>query len=97
MVILYQERGTGKTCTLIELSARNNVPIATSYNTTYIKKKADELNLQIPNPIKVNNLEDLRGIGKVYIDDIDGLIKKLFPCDVQLISMSTGNKIETLL
>lgn len=75
MVILYQERGTGKTCTLIELLARNNVPIATAYNATYIKKKADEPNLQIPNPIKVNNLEDLRSIGKVYIDDIDGLIK----------------------
>ena len=97
MVILNQERGTGKTCTLIELSARNNVPIATPYDTKYIQNKAEELKLKIPNPIKINSLEDLNDIEKVYIDDIDGLIKKLFPCDVQLISMSTGDKIETIL
>lgn len=97
MVILNQERGTGKTCTLIKLSAKNNVPIAVPYDTTYIKNKAKELNLQIPEPIKVNDLEDLNCIGKVYIDDIDVLIKKLFHCSVQLVSMSTGDKIETLL
>lgn len=97
MVILYQERGTGKTCTLIELSARNNVPIATPYDTKHIKNKSEELKLQIPKPIKVNSLEDLNGIEKVYIDDMDILIKKLFPCDIQIATMSTGNKIESLL
>lgn len=97
MIILNQERGTGKTCTLIKLSAKNNVPIAAPYDTTYIKNKAKELNLQIPNPIKINNLEDLNSVEKVYIDDMDCLIKKLFPCDVQLVSMSTGDKIETIL
>lgn len=96
MVILYQERGTGKTCTLIELSAQNNVPIATPYNTEYIKRKAEELNLQIPSPIAVRSLEDLKDVDKVYIDDMDGLIKKLFPCDIQLVSISVGEKIETL-
>lgn len=96
MVILNQERGTGKTCTLIKLSAKNNVPIATPYNTTYIKVKAKELNLQIPEPIKVNDLADLNDVEKVYVDDMDCLIKKLFPCDVQLVSMSVGEKIENL-
>lgn len=96
MVILYQERGTGKTCTLIELSARNNVPIATPYDAEYIKRKAKELNLQIPSPVIVRSLEDLKDVDKVYIDDMDGLIKKLFPCDIQLVSMSVGEKIETL-
>lgn len=97
MTILYQERGTGKTCTLITLSARNNVPIATPYDVDYIKRTADKLNLTIPNPIKVNNLEDLNGIEKVYIDDMDSLIKKLFPCDVQLATISVGEKIEALI
>lgn len=97
MTIIYQERGTGKTCTLIKLSAKNNIPIATPYDITYVKNKAEELNLQIPNPIKVNNLEDLNSVGKVYIDDMDCLIKKLFPCNVQLVSMSIGDKIETIL
>lgn len=96
MVILNQERGTGKTCTLIKLSAKNNVPIAVPYGTAYIKQKAKELNLQIPEPIYIHNLEDLSGIDKVYVDDMDVLIKKLFPCNVQLASMSTGEKIETL-
>lgn len=96
MVILYQERGTGKTCTLIELSARNSVPIATPYNAEYIKSKAEELNLQIPSPITVCNLEDLKGVDKVYIDDMDSLIKKLLPCDVKLVSISVGERLETL-
>lgn len=96
MVILYQERGTGKTCTLIELSARNNVPIATPYDAEYIKRKAKELNLQIPSPITVRSLEDLKDVDKVYIDDMDGLIKKLFPCKVQIATLSIGDKIENL-
>ena len=97
MVILNQERGTGKTCTLITLSARNNIPISTPFDTLYIKAKAKELNLQIPEPISIKNLEDLNTIDKVYIDDMDILIKKIFPCDVQLIAMSAGEKIETIL
>ncbi|MCM1315232.1 MAG: hypothetical protein NC244_07695 [Alistipes senegalensis] len=96
MVILNQERGTGKTCTLIKLSSRNNIPIATPFNTKYIKNKAKELNLQIPEPIAIHNLNDLNGVGKVYIDDMDILIQNMFPCDTQLITMSVGDKIENL-
>lgn len=96
MVIIYQERGTGKTCTLIELSARNNMPIATAYNPTYIKDKARELNLTIPEPIKINTLADLENVDKVYIDDAEAVIQKLFPCSVQAITMSIGDKIENL-
>lgn len=96
MVILYQERGTSKTCTLIELSARNNVPIATAYNARYIKEKAAKLNLQIPEPIVINSFEDLTNVDKIYIDDMELVIKKLFPCDVQAVTMSVGERVERL-
>lgn len=96
MVVIYQERGTGKTCTLIGLSARNNVPIATAYNAKYIEDKAKELNMTIPKPIQINSLADLKCVDKVYIDDVEGVIKKFFPCDVQAITMSVGDKVESL-
>lgn len=64
MVILNQERGTGKTCTLIKLSSQNNIPIATPFNTLYIKSKAKELNLHIPEPIAIKNLDDLNNVDK---------------------------------
>lgn len=35
-----------------------------------------------PSPITVRSLKDLKDVDKVYIDDMDGLIKKLFPCKV---------------
>ena len=93
MVILYQERCTGKTCTLISLSARNNVPIATAYNTRYIKNTAKEMGLEIPEPIHINSLDDLRGVEKVYIDEIEGLFQKIIPCKVEAITMSPDERL----
>lgn len=97
MVFLYQERGTGKTCTLIKLSAKNNIPIGVPYNARYIKGKAAELNLQIPEPIVINSFEDLTNVDKIYIDDLKLVIKKLFPCDVQAVTMSVGERVEGMI
>lgn len=90
MEIFYQRRGTGKTCMLIMLSARNQIPIGVvnticKYN---IKEKARQLGYTIPDPIIIEKLSDLESCGDIYIDDFDLMLDKLSHKNVKGITMS---------
>lgn len=92
MEIFYQKRGTGNTCTLIEMSARNNIHIGVLSKTQqhYILDKANELNVKIPAPVVINELSDLNAYGAIYIDDFDCLINKLTNNNIKAVTMSEG-------
>lgn len=68
-------RGTGKTTRLVQESAKRQIPIVcpTNANAKIIFQRAKELNLQIPNPISVLdlNIEKHIGVGNILIDDAD--------------------------
>ena len=99
MEILYRGRGTGKTTALIYASALTRIPILTSSSKhgDYIKKRAKELNLSIPEPLTA---EDIRlggkmhgmGITQVFADDAEVLLEKALHeylgVDVQAITLT---------
>ena len=90
MEIFYQKRGTGKTCTLIEMSAQNNVHIGVlnKAQQQVILDKANELNVKIPAPVVINELSDFNAYGAIYIDDFDLLMKKLANDNIKAVTMS---------
>lgn len=79
MTLFYQKRCTGKTCTLVLMSAKNNIPIGTAYPSTkrHIEECAQEMGLNIPSPIVLKDISELKSYGEIYIDDLDIVLNKL--------------------
>lgn len=83
MTYITGERRSGKTRTLIFVSAITGYPIVvpTKSDVDFIKKQAKELNVKIPEPISATTLKMLsRGWidinDKFLIDDADSIIEQ---------------------
>ena len=96
MEVLYQKRGTGKSCTMINLSARNNIPIAVVHQVQkqHLEEQAQKLGLTIPEPIIIKQLSDLEYCGDIYIDDFDVMMNKLTDGHIKYVSMSYETKFD---
>ena len=87
MEIYFGGRGNGKTYKAIQLSKEKQMPIVcfSYHQIEYIKHKAKEMNLKIPEPIMV---EDVRKkvIGNrrgLIVDDLDLLLRRIFDDEVR--------------
>ena len=100
MRIINKGRGQGKTLQLLYASELTGYRIIcpTVEQTEYLKKKAKELKLDIPEPMSYISYAEVRGIlnEKILIDNIDQILEKIlteyFKRDVCAVTMSVPMK-----
>lgn len=84
MDIIYEERGSGKTTKLIQMSHDTWTYIVTTdrKRADYIFRMARDLGIDIPNPVSWDECKrdmfEGSFIKKILIDDADDLLKKYF-------------------
>jgi len=101
MEIITLKRGMGKTTRLIKESAKTGIPIlvASSMQACDLVEKAEEINLNMPNPLFIGNSKIYQyskrnsntmsvcingmNIEKVYVDELDMVLEKLIGCRVE--------------
>lgn len=96
MKIVRMNRGNGKTTYLIKKSAELQYPIIchSEKQKELIKKKAEKMELGIPEPISVNSInfrENLRGIDyntELLIDDLDIILHKILYNKINIATIS---------
>lgn len=94
MEIILGGKGQGKTLALIKESAENNVPIIvnTYSDKVHVESKANELNLQIPEPIVFEEVKNGRikvdGVSKVYVDDADTVLSNFIGAEVVIATIT---------
>ena len=81
MYKVFKKRGEGKTSDLLKKSAETGVTVL-SFNhmsALYAKDMAQRMGLDVPAPLSITSENILKGVrSKVYLDDADCVIKKLF-------------------
>jgi hypothetical protein len=78
--LIRKDRGTGKTTELIRLSANRGIPIIapTMMMANAIKKQAQELGVDIPEPTTINKIVNQGGKpGKYLIDELEICLRGL--------------------
>lgn len=96
MNVIYQGRGTGKTTQIIKTSAKGQIPILchSKMKQKYIIERANELNLNIPEPIifSFESYEAIKDKQHVLIDDIDLFLNNIFPkYSIKSVSVTANN------
>ena len=96
MQILFGNPGSGKTKALLEMSAKNNVPILVESEARVqrLLVKAQGYGVRIPAPITINQLND--GIKAVYIDDVKRLVEGVLHVDLKAISINRDDECEVI-
>lgn len=90
-------RGQGKTTAMVYASAATGAPILcpSHQQGKYIKLKADELGVEIPDPVYLEDDFRWRHIESVLVDDAEqvlrGLIKKAIGAELMAFTMSSNN------
>lgn len=88
MRLFNLKRGKGKSVRMLYASEFNHVPILCHNNAAkqYLIDKAEELEIDIPNPISVDDLTDARialDTSDVYVDEmplvLQSLLKRISP------------------
>lgn len=91
MKIYWGGRTNGKTIKTIQLSAEKQMPIVcfSYHQMEYIKYRAKEMNLKIPEPIMVEDVRrKVRGNRRgLIVEDLDLLLRRLFDDEVHYATM----------
>ena len=97
MKVLLMHRQTGKTTACIRASSGTGyvIIVPTMVQGEYVKRKAKEMNLEIPEPIlfhdAVTNRSVLMGIKGIIIDELNMCVQSLFgDIPVVLATVDTG-------
>lgn len=75
MKIIYKSRGEGKTTELVKMSASTGIPILCK-NIRYIIDIANELGLNIPEPITIKDYTPFSN-EKILVDDAEYVLEHL--------------------
>lgn len=92
---IIMERGHGKTTQLIFLSSKTNTPIITPFYKEHIKELAKELDVEIPEPLTLRELDNrcLKGTD-VLVDNaeyvLDNILLREFGVRPVAISITPG-------
>ena len=91
MQIIFGNPGSGKTKVLLEMSAKNNIPILVESDARVqrLMVKAQGYGVKIPAPITINQLND--GIKAVYIDDVKRLVEGVLKVSLQAITVNNDD------
>ncbi len=92
MKIIIGANGSGKTKKIIEFSAANNVPILceSKARADRLLQKALGYGIKIPLPIVFEDLKN-SPIKVVCIDEINGLIEKVFQVKVEAVTINVDD------
>lgn len=93
MKLMIGTPGTGKTKEILELSARNNVPVLceSDERKERLLVKAQGYGVYIPTPIVFN--EDLSNVEEVYVDDVQRLFDVMLDTKVSIASVNIVSDI----
>ena len=97
MIVLYGEPATGKTTTLLNMSANKQIPIVVvdSHYREHLKRRAKELGLEIPEPITWNDIKvgraKLRQISHYLIDETEYFLSTVLGGPVETLTMLKPN------
>ena len=96
MQIIFGNPGSGKTKKLLEMSAKNNIPILAESEARVqrLLVKAQGYGVRIPAPITINQLND--GIKEVYIDDVKRLVEVVLKVDLKGITVNRDEECEVI-
>ena len=96
MQIIFGNPGSGKTKVLLEMSAKNNIPILVESDARVqrLLVKAQGYGVKIPAPITINQLNE--GIKAVYIDDVKRLVEGVLHVDLKAITINRDEECEVV-
>ena len=91
MKLIFGNPGSGKTKRLLEMSAKNNIPVLVESEARVqrLLVKAQGYGVKIPAPITINQLND--GIKAVYIDDVKRLVEGVLKVSLQAITVNNDD------
>lgn len=91
MQIIFGNPGSGKTKRLLEMSAKNNIPVLVESDARVqrLLVKAQGYGVKIPAPITINQLND--DIKAVYIDDVKRLVEGVLKVSLQAITVNNDD------
>lgn len=101
--IICKGRGQGKTRDLILESARTGTPILTAYDSRYIVQQARDMGIKIKQPMTRSEYEYFRRNGslswknwngKLLIDEVDGLLRKMLDADIETVTCTPDSMNE---
>ena len=89
MKIIFGNPGSGKTKALLELSAKNNIPVLceSAARVQRLLVKAEGYGFKIPAPLTFDELNDR--VAEVYIDDIKRVLEAVL--NIKLAGITINN------
>ena len=89
MKIIFGNPGSGKTKALLELSAKNNIPVLceSAQRVQRLLVKAEGYGYRIPSPVTVDELNE--SVTAVYVDDIKHVLECVL--NVRLAGITVNN------
>lgn len=94
MKIIFGNPGSGKTKALLELSAKNNIPVLceSASRVQRLLVKAEGYGFKIPSPLTVDELNS--SIPTVYVDDVKHLLEVVLNIRLAGITINRDDCVE---
>lgn len=94
MKIIFGNPGSGKTKALLEMSAKNNIPVLceSAARVQRLLVKAEGYGFKIPAPLTVDELDS--SIPTVYIDDVKRLLETVLNIKLAGITVNHDDDVE---
>jgi hypothetical protein len=96
MKLIFGNPGSGKTKALLELSAKNNIPVLceSQARVERLLAKARGYGYEIPLPVTLNGLTD--SVKEVYIDDIKRVLDAALNISLEGITVNSDENLEVV-
>lgn len=94
MKIIFGAPGSGKTKAILELSAKNRIPVLceSQQRVRRLLEKASGYSYEIPMPITIDEIDDR--ITAVYIDDIKRVLDVALKVNLQGVTVNKDEECE---
>ena len=96
MKIIFGNPGSGKTKALLELSAKNNIPVLceSAARVQRLLVKAEGYGFKIPAPLTVDEIDS--SVPAVYIDDIKRVLEIVLNIRLAGITVNRDDDVEVI-
>ena len=94
MKIIFGAPGSGKTKAILELSAKNNIPVLceSQQRVRRLLEKASGYGYEIPMPITIEEIDDK--VREVYVDDIQRVLEIALKIRLTAITVNKDEECE---
>lgn len=96
MKIIFGNPGSGKTKALLEMSAKNNIPVLceSAARVQRLLVKAEGYGFKIPTPLTVDEIDS--SVPAVYIDDIKRVLEIVLNIRLAGITVNRDDDVEVI-